>query len=793
MLLFFCSTLLLESVALVFSDRNNTSQLFEYSFLQSECENGFFSPHSFVNGTSFGLLQTDGALRCLQRSGYRNTLMKDYVSAKSEGAFKGFLERIKQSREFSIELWMYHEFNYNCVDNIFMIGEWDTTVDNNDISLQIMVLSANFYVKQENNTYDAFYLNHYVSMEPMHLVISVQLDENATHYSFYLNGTFFSQYTSVPISISHWKEDHHLILSSPQVYTHSAQWFDELYYIGFYDRILSADQIHHNFLCSVPPSLASISQQQVHGNMNERFLVDVSVTDFNLATNTNIVSNYSIQLILYSLPHRGQLFSSTMQPITEVSNEGIILNGTLFYFQGEVGEYSESEYTNVTLGVRNPFGESNPTVLSIFVDWVNSPPITYNRSFNITTDSALHIDIEVTDVDGDVSYTHFISISLACVILSLPETSTLYQTEFDIAFVGDLTHSNQCIVQFIVGDSNGLESNLTTYTFLAVNLLQPAMTLLRVNQSEPTNAILSFLLSNHTVVTTDYSIVIVTEPRYGRYSLSNSVLHYQSDEFYFSNPSVDINGHSLKLENDSMEYIVYHKSVPSIRYQLQIEILHVNTPPLLITPSSFYFYVYESVPIVNLTVIDRDRDTQLCELEITATSGFFNLNLTTDDPSNSLNWIDGNYGEGRDDNKLVAQGSLSAVHYSLQSLIYKAIYRLNDTLVIQITDGNYIVKQEILMIYVREQTTVITPKFTIIVCIVIGVMILWLLTLCYKMCCHRKTIPIQKEEVSRKPQQEKKKAPPPPTSLPPSLHKKDMHFDELNIVSKKTIKPPTLG
>ena len=131
---------------MVFSDRNNTSQLFEYSFLQSECENGFFSPHSFVNGTSFGLLQTDGALRCLQRSGYRNTLMKDYVSAKSEGAFKGLLERIKQSREFSIELWMYHEFNYNCVDNIFMIGEWDTTVDNNDISLQIMVLRTNVYV-----------------------------------------------------------------------------------------------------------------------------------------------------------------------------------------------------------------------------------------------------------------------------------------------------------------------------------------------------------------------------------------------------------------------------------------------------------------------------------------------------------------------------------------------------------------------------------------------------------------------------------------------------------------------
>lgn len=39
------------------------------------------------------------------------------------------------------------------------------------------------------------------------------------------------------------------------------RWEGEVYYLGFFDHALSDEHITHNFNCSIPPSLPSLTQQ----------------------------------------------------------------------------------------------------------------------------------------------------------------------------------------------------------------------------------------------------------------------------------------------------------------------------------------------------------------------------------------------------------------------------------------------------------------------------------------------------------------------------------------------------
>ena len=52
MLLFIVGIVLATCSGMAFVDRNNTHQLFEYTFSQAECENGYFTPRTFNNGSS---------------------------------------------------------------------------------------------------------------------------------------------------------------------------------------------------------------------------------------------------------------------------------------------------------------------------------------------------------------------------------------------------------------------------------------------------------------------------------------------------------------------------------------------------------------------------------------------------------------------------------------------------------------------------------------------------------------------------------------------------------------------
>ena len=822
MLFFIAGFVLAACSGLVFVDRNNTHQLFEYTFSQTECENGYFIPHTFNNGSSFGNLQKMASAECLERSGYRNIRAKNGIAAKSAGTFERILERINETKELTVEMWINYLAPSRNPEKLFLITGGDEMDENHyeDISCTLLIGGTYLLLHIIDNQYASFITSHNNDAQLLHIVYTVQLSENATYATAYINGTTIGLNPQNPIDLNNWNASARLILSRTDAGSESTMYYNEVYYFGFYDHALTYDQVIYNYNCFLPPSLASIKQREVHGTMNSVFPVELLIQDYNLDTNTNLVDNYTVQIILRSIPPIGQLFYATMQPINSCPPEGIVLNSTTLFYQPEYNEYSATEYSNFTVQVENPYGISNPIPISIFVAWVNQPPITWDCWFNITTDTSSIVDIEMIDSDGDAAYTRFLSISPVCSISDLSNDMILNNTRFEVWFIGNSLQSDNCSIQFVVGDIHGLESNITTYWFTAVNTLSPQLSLMSVNQYEKTNLSLPIVSTSGTDLTSEVELQIVTMPRYGTIeNVGNKILQYCSYEFYFSSPSQTIYGKDIGNSMDSIEYVIIHKGVSSPSYTLLIDIVHNNTIPILKVPSELYFKVYDSVPVQNITIIDYDNDTQLCELKISTVSGLFYINSITNDPMNPLKWVSGNYGEGRDNSKVTVEGSLSAISFALGSISYKAMYRLNDSLQLQLTDGAFVVTGVVKMVYVPEQTTVITPKFTIIVILVVGVMVLWALSLCCKICPHKKKkLPViikekepkleqekkhekeneqeneqeeQVQEQKRKSNKKKKTPPPPPSTLPP-VKRTVMNSDEVNINYKKSSKPPSV-
>ena len=130
-----------------------------------------------------------------------------------------------------------------------------------------------------------------------------------------------------------------------------------------------------------------------------------------------------------------------------------------------------------------------------------------------------------------------------------------------------------------------------------------------------------------------------------------------------------------------------------------------------------------------------------------------------------MHWIKGNYGEDMDDTMTELEGSLSALHAILQNITFRGIYKLNDTLVITLTDGEFVVQNRILLEYIAEQEPTVTSRFWIIIGVIVVIIVLWLVTtllrVCSVCCCcsKKKRLPIQKTkemEIAKVPKINKK-------------------------------------
>lgn len=215
----------------------------------------------------------------------------------------------------------------------------------------------------------------------------------------------------------------------------------------------------------------------------------------------------------------------------------------------------------------------------------------------------------------------------------------------------------------------------------------------------------------------------------------------------------------------------------------------------------------------------------MCILSLNSTIGFFTLSLS---PHNNtfpgLEWLEGNYGEGMEDNRVVARGSLRAINESLHTLAYRGVYRLNDTIGIKITDGEFVVETRVMMVYTTENKKDARWQFVVVVMVVIGMVVVWGVVACAKLlqscCCSRKKGELVKKEIemvdvdtekkTSSPTLTKKTSPPAltkkkrlPPPLPPSLlpkhdGKKQTHStvttpENVEPHSKTSVRPPTVG
>ena len=217
--------------------------------------------------------------------------------------------------------------------------------------------------------------------------------------------------------------------------------------------------------------------------------------------------------------------------------------------------------------------------------------------------------------------------------------------------------------------------------------------------------------------------------------------------------------------------------------------------------------MYASTP-VPISVFDDDFNTAVCTLSITTTTGFFSIALAPHNHTHSgLEWLEGNYGEGMEDNKLVARGSLRAINDSLQTLAYRAVYRLNDTLVVRVVDGEFVAETRVAMVYTMEEKKSVSWPLVVVVVVIVVVLVRLLCCCCCS--CHKKRELVKKEVemVQRRTVPpplpaaltKKKKTPPPlPSSLPPKNETRQTHSavatpENVEPHSKASVRPPTVG
>ena len=174
--------LLLYCRALRFADRDNTHQLFEYVFLESECENGLFNVHEFVPNVSFGSLSFGQAIQCIGRSGYRSLPLTTSYAFISNRTFASVYDRIAQTKEFSVEMWLKVEDQSYIISQLLSVAQvTSASFDNKDVfSIQHFYDNILFFLSGTASGSVSLVL-YSVDSEPyVHVVASVRFRQSGT-------------------------------------------------------------------------------------------------------------------------------------------------------------------------------------------------------------------------------------------------------------------------------------------------------------------------------------------------------------------------------------------------------------------------------------------------------------------------------------------------------------------------------------------------------------------------------------------------------------------------------------
>ena len=467
---------------------------------------------------------------------------------------------------------------------------------------------------------------------------------------------------------------------------------------------------------------------------------------------------------------------------------------------------------------------------------MNHPPVVHDAHYAFTTTEQFLTTLRIDDEDGDKEYTRIIDVSSYCRVVDLPANKTFYAFHFRVEYLGgtQVQSSDSCAIHLVVGDTHGAESSEAVITYNITNALLPVSPFLIVEQGLPSPVEVSMQHGGDLVNDQFVRLEVLSVPLHGVVNVTGDIVNdmvnktmnnqttplilYTSQPLYFSDPSTDINGNDLGMENDTLLLSCIHRSLRSPPFTITLIIRHRNTAPTSLSflslirrlhvPDTMWFTPFETTPLSNILINDTDRDTQLARLRLQTSTSYINVNASQSDPLNPVRWIGGNVGQGMDDTLVELEGSLSAFAAIVNKVTFRGIYRMNDTLAVTLVDGPFNVSKMITLAYLPRETTATTPRFWILVILIGVLLVIWLCSLCLRVCslcrCRReKTIPVgmqpsvsppiqashemkrnsvhSNREVKRTPEQTTdslpqlpKKTPPPlPPSLPPAIPKLD--------------------
>ena len=168
--------------SLNFVDRDRTSQLFEYTILESECEQRRIEVNEFIHNSSFGFFEVGDALQCLKRSGYQSTPSIGQYAFGSNQTNANYLSVIHQTKEFALEMWIRIQSQGIFAREIFSFHPLSTSSTEfvNPFALYQSATSLVFTIAQDLSAQQQLSTVVFETTGVAHIVINVCMSDNHT-------------------------------------------------------------------------------------------------------------------------------------------------------------------------------------------------------------------------------------------------------------------------------------------------------------------------------------------------------------------------------------------------------------------------------------------------------------------------------------------------------------------------------------------------------------------------------------------------------------------------------------
>ena len=80
------------------------------------------------------------------------------------------------------------------------------------------------------------------------------------------------------------------------------------------------------------------------------------------------------------------------------------------------------------------------------------------------------------------------------------------------------------------------------------------------------------------------------------------------------------------------------------------------------------------------------------------------------------------------------ESTISVLNMIIQNITFRALYQINETVIITLTDGEFVIKSNLLLMYQREENPVLNDRFYILIFLIVFLLFLWIISIIGKVC-----------------------------------------------------------